>query len=260
MYQISISLLKRGLSALSVLGVMLTPSVSHAFQDENSGCRILLCLANPNGPMSVSECKPDIKDFYRAISKGRPYPSCSGNSKKGDPSHFELAHDNYALCPAGTTDSRKERILMGAYVATPSFSTGLVSPAFGIQRSRVNTKPTSSRVDPKDVRYNNPTRTGGGYFSDDGGAGRTALACVGKSLGTTKVCLAGPDACVDSDNLTTVHVFDKIVYRKYNPNSFVANVYVKDKATNQENLLQRVRLFGQSAEDVGGVVEQANAP
>ena len=30
----------------------------------DSGCRLMLCLANPKGPMSESACIPDVKEMY----------------------------------------------------------------------------------------------------------------------------------------------------------------------------------------------------
>lgn len=40
------------------------------------GCKALLCFANPNGPMAVSECVPTVKEVIRDMAKGKPFPTC----------------------------------------------------------------------------------------------------------------------------------------------------------------------------------------
>lgn len=49
----------------------------------DSGCRLMLCLANPKGPMSESACIPDVKEMYFEIAMaayGHGYiPQCIGN-------------------------------------------------------------------------------------------------------------------------------------------------------------------------------------
>lgn len=43
------------------------------------GCAVVLCLANPNGWGSVSECKPPIKKLFKDLAKGKSFPSCNNN-------------------------------------------------------------------------------------------------------------------------------------------------------------------------------------
>lgn len=40
------------------------------------GCAVLLCLANPNGWSSVSECHPPVKKLFRDLWKGKSWPKC----------------------------------------------------------------------------------------------------------------------------------------------------------------------------------------
>ncbi len=44
--------------------------------DEEWGCTCLLCLANPNGWKSVSECQPPVKRLFRHLRKHKPMPRC----------------------------------------------------------------------------------------------------------------------------------------------------------------------------------------
>lgn len=49
----------------------------------DSGCRLMLCLANPKGPMSEAACTPDVKEMYFEIAMaahGHGYiPQCIGS-------------------------------------------------------------------------------------------------------------------------------------------------------------------------------------
>lgn len=40
------------------------------------GCRVLLCLSNPGGPMQYSECVPPITKLYSDLRRGKPMPTC----------------------------------------------------------------------------------------------------------------------------------------------------------------------------------------
>jgi len=91
--------------ALFVLGgVLMTLSASARASDH--GCTVLLCLANPAGPMAVSECVPPIKKLYRDLAKGKAFPTCamaSAPDSPGGKSWAEHGSSSYDHCPAGTT-------------------------------------------------------------------------------------------------------------------------------------------------------------
>ena len=42
------------------------------------GCRVLLCLANPDGPTAVAMCIPPITQLWRDLARvpPRPFPTC----------------------------------------------------------------------------------------------------------------------------------------------------------------------------------------
>ncbi|WP_089166352.1 hypothetical protein [Caballeronia sordidicola] len=48
------------------------------------GCQVLLCLADPRGPETESECKPPIEKLWDALNHGRPFPTCDLNSSAAD--------------------------------------------------------------------------------------------------------------------------------------------------------------------------------
>lgn len=60
------------------------------------GCTVLLCLANPNGPMALGECVPPIKKLFRDLARGHAFPSCamgtSGNTNKATNRGLSLAN------------------------------------------------------------------------------------------------------------------------------------------------------------------------
>jgi hypothetical protein len=48
------------------------------------GCQVLLCLADPRGPETESECKPPIEKLWNALEHGKPFPTCDLNSSVAD--------------------------------------------------------------------------------------------------------------------------------------------------------------------------------
>lgn len=65
--------------------------------DDRWGCEVLLCLANPNGPRAVSECKPPIDRLFRCLSKRHPckFPSCP---MAGDGNYAKQLKDSFDPC------------------------------------------------------------------------------------------------------------------------------------------------------------------
>jgi hypothetical protein len=47
-------------------------------QADDYGCQVLLCLANPAGPMAVSECVPPIDRLFSEMARLHPpaFPTC----------------------------------------------------------------------------------------------------------------------------------------------------------------------------------------
>jgi len=56
---------------------LLTAFSQNAIADE-WGCEVILCLANPGGPMQYKECVKPVKKLYRHLAKGKSFPKCSG--------------------------------------------------------------------------------------------------------------------------------------------------------------------------------------
>jgi hypothetical protein len=75
-------------------------SMAHA---SDYGCKVLLCLANPNGPKAVSECVPPIDQLYDDLRHGRAFPSCDLAEGPGGKSYAKQGYSYYDPCPDGTT-------------------------------------------------------------------------------------------------------------------------------------------------------------
>ena len=54
------------------------PKIELMTGNDRWGCEVLLCLANPNGPRAVGECRPPIDKLFDCLSWRHPckFPSC----------------------------------------------------------------------------------------------------------------------------------------------------------------------------------------
>lgn len=66
------------------------------------GCEVLLCLANPDGPMAVAECRPPIERLWRHLARGHSMPSCTMASGPGGRSYARPGWSPYDRCPEGS--------------------------------------------------------------------------------------------------------------------------------------------------------------
>jgi len=62
--------MKKYLAAVSLIAAM---SPVHA---DDWGCEVLLCLANPAGPLAAAACVPPIKKLWRELARGHAFPTC----------------------------------------------------------------------------------------------------------------------------------------------------------------------------------------
>ena len=66
------------------------------YAEDDYGCTVLLCLANPNGPKAVAECVPSINRLYNDLAHGRAFPTCvmSGDQNKNKATN-QFVNANY---------------------------------------------------------------------------------------------------------------------------------------------------------------------
>lgn len=202
---------------IRTLGILLLLSASAlswaGYKDGESGCRLVLCLANPKGPMSEAECVQDVQELYHQWEKGNPAPSCQQAKDAG--AYYTRRSDHYQLCPAGTTDSR---------------TLDLTSTYIVDQSIRIKSAPLQQYL-------NNPATTDFSRNRND--SEPTALACVGGEHRVTTICRSGHGGDCD---WVTVHVFQNVAWRPYKASPHVADVYINNK------IFHRARLYQQSAE------------
>lgn len=125
------------------------PKIELMTGNDRWGCEVLLCLANPNGPRAVSECRPPIDKLFDCLSWRHPckFPSCP---MAGDGNYAKQLSDGFDPCilqgmedaPQGwivegnindnnqfKTDRRKNKLLRKIMPATTgAVSTGSKQP------------------------------------------------------------------------------------------------------------------------------------
>lgn len=89
------------------------PSIDFMTGDDRWGCEVLLCLANPNGPRAVSECRPPIDKLFKCLSKRHPckFPSCP---MAGEGNYAKQLNDGFDPCSLyGLEDAPKGHLMQG---------------------------------------------------------------------------------------------------------------------------------------------------
>ena len=206
-------MIKKLLAALAIAASFLAPNAARA---EDWGCKVLICLSNPSGPMAVAQCVPPIQQLYRAIFKWRPdpFPTCtmsSGNDSESGGNYAYVAPPSYYdACPANTTAlPAGQSGAVGTYVANPT--TWPFQPGY-LMTGTVSTGIGDGSGDLLDVF---------GY--------RTALpakTCVGAAVGITSV----PANTTDWDaGMINVTLYDRVVYVDPAATSFNINVIVNNQ-------------------------------
>jgi len=183
--------MRRMLGALALaLACAHTPAAA-----DDWGCEVLLCLANPAGPMAVSQCVPPIRKLWRHLARGRAFPSCAMVSLSGNRQSGTFAQQNfnhYPKCPAGLRPLEP-----GAYVDTGA---GLLA-GFG------NGDGYTGRGDPRDGA---PPQL-------------SQMACVGNLVGTKRVRVG--ESWAESYE-QTVNVYDRVEYLNPSGSGAVIDVYI----------------------------------
>uniref|UniRef100_UPI0032209B84 hypothetical protein n=1 Tax=Zoogloea sp. TaxID=49181 RepID=UPI0032209B84 len=73
--------MKKGLITALVLSLgAATPTFA---SDQHWACEVVLCMANPKGPLALKECEPSIKKAWKAWAKGKSVPSCKKQDAQG---------------------------------------------------------------------------------------------------------------------------------------------------------------------------------
>jgi len=77
------------------------------------GCVVLLCLANPGGPMAIAQCVDPIRQLWSVLRSRRPFPSCPMARGPQGGAYARTGVDPYDPCPPGTTDVPPGQLVLG---------------------------------------------------------------------------------------------------------------------------------------------------
>ncbi|OTP75383.1 hypothetical protein [Caballeronia sordidicola] len=166
-------------------------------QASEYGCKVLLCLANPNsngGPMGVTECRPPISQLYHDLAHGKPFPTCDlADGNNASQNFAKQVNAPYDPCPAGT-------------IPAP-VGTGAVAGAAATKRGFYSTSGIAAISEPQTT-------------NDYGNSILGPQACVGNLIGSYTV--GGGDR--DSSTVQ-YNVYDKVVWQQPQSPSAI-DVYV----------------------------------
>lgn len=147
------------------------------------GCKVLLCLSNPNGPTAVSQCVPPIQQLWDDLAHFRGFPTCDMSDGNDGSAHATPVVNAYDPCPTGTSEAPA-----GAYIVQGTGSSGSFTLA-------------------GDPAVNLPgNQCDGGCGGNYGNQG--PLACVGNPAGTYHAGGYGDDGGYD------VAVYNKVVWQQ----------------------------------------------
>ena len=84
---------------LGLLALATFTQLSHA---DDWGCQVLLCLSDPRGPRTESECRPPIDRLFNEMRKRHfKFPTCDTASSSNGQSFARMGSDYYDPCPQG---------------------------------------------------------------------------------------------------------------------------------------------------------------
>lgn len=207
---------KKLLCVSALTSTFVGPTAAHA--EDQWGCKVLLCLANPNGPMALAQCVDPIKRLYAAIFKPRPdpFPTCTMSSGEGSQASGNYAYvappSYYDACPAGTN-----ALPQGSYAATGVYSNSTPTWPYGpgyVIAGRVSTG----------------VGDGSGLYPVTGEDAKPlpVKVCVANPVATQTVDLSPPGTIYEDRSSAVVTIYDRVVYIDPAASSFNINVVINN--------------------------------
>ncbi len=188
-----------------LVAAALALSAADAVADDDSyGCKVRLCILNPNGPWNEkTQCAPAMDRLMDDLSHGRGWPGCAGSEME-----LHQVWSPFDPCPDGTHEAgRGEWVVEGARKAG---SRGVVFPG---------------QADRSFILKGKPERSYGG---NDGVPG-VRLACVGNRVGSFATYLQGSGGTFGSGyryDQEVLNVYDRVIWQ--DPQGpWAVDVYIK---------------------------------
>ena len=184
--------------------------VASSVYADDYGCKVLLCLSNPNGPKAVSECVLPINQLFYDLTHRRPFPRC-----------------DQASAPNGQNGRSWAQPGMSYYDPCPTGTTALQSDTFAIQGGTKPDVPEPSGTYYVGIGEGDGVQPGSG----DAASPMPGKVCVGNQVGSTVITTgSGEDA-----SSFTAGVYDRVVMLDAQGSPRVIDVFV------DSTLYRRVR-------------------
>lgn len=183
------------------------PKIEIMSGNDRWGCEVLLCLANPNGPRAVAECRPPIDKLFDCLSWRHPckFPSCP---MAGEGNYAKQLSDGFDPCSlTGMEDAPKGYLIEGNINDEKKFKTTRGNRKF------VNAGQSSFNFGGEHWFSSDSENSSSGYW---GGS----KACVKGYQGTAYEPYTCYQDSGDSGGYATtcyrpVKVYEKVVWQKY---------------------------------------------
>ncbi|WP_321959238.1 hypothetical protein [Burkholderia cenocepacia] len=199
----------KGLVAAAFVG-----PAGDAVADDSYGCKVVLCILNPNGPWDEkTQCAPAMDRLMDDLFHGRGWPGCSGSGMD-----LKQVWSPFDPCPDGTREAGR-----GQWVIQGTRKPGGDGTGFMWQQSERNFNLTGK-----------PERSYGGDYGTLG----VRLACVGNQAGSFVTYLQGSGGSGGNgyrDDMDTLFVYDRVVWQEpQNPWAF--DVFMKGALTKRVHM------------------------
>lgn len=210
---------RRAPVALLVIAAALSGTASPARASEY-GCKVLLCLANPEGPMAEQACQPPITQLMRDLNAKppRPFPRC----EEGAPGVATPTVRPYERCPDGSHALAERRLALRMSAA--EFESYLPKDAAQIQLANVPQN-TITLSDPVATA----TARGIGEGSIETYGTSAKKVCVSQFVGTV---VFGATYGVDGNAGQAVQIYERVITLDPPVSPRVIDVYIGDKLFN----------------------------
>lgn len=192
----------KGLIAATVAGTAV-----EAAADDSYGCKVVLCILNPNGPWDEkTECAPAMDRLMDDLLHGRGWPGCSGSGMD-----LTQVWNPFDPCPDGTREAGR-----GEWLVEGTRKPGNGGGGFMWQDSERNF-----------TLKGTPERSYGGSYGSPG----VRLACVGNRVGSFVTYLQGSGGTAGNGyrgDMESLSVYDRVIWQE--PQSpWAFDVFVKGK-------------------------------